>query len=85
MRIRVIPLNSDVSARDNVILRYYLCHSVTECTKRFDVSKSDVDRAVRNPSALASLDLTCDQASDLHDRNCRPLLVRIFIWWCCCE
>ena len=67
--------NAAVAERDTVILRYYLSHSVDACIANFNVSKSTVNRATRNPSALAALNLTRDQAFAEHERNCKPARV----------
>ena len=76
MSILVIPAgNAAVAERDTVILRYYLSHSVDACIANFNVSKSTVNRATRNPSALAALNLTRDQAFAEHERNCKPARV----------
>ena len=76
MSILVIPAgNAAVAERDTVILRYYLSHSVDACIANFNVSKSTINRATRNPSALAALNLTRDQAFAEHERNCKPARV----------
>jgi hypothetical protein len=55
--------------RDKLILPYYLKHDVDACVVEFGVSKSTINRAVRNPAALEHMKLTRREAFDIHERT----------------
>ncbi len=55
--------------RDKHILPYYLTHDIDACVVEFGVSKSTINRAVRNPAALQHMRMSRMEAFQTHEKN----------------